>query len=78
MQIDIASRGEGLYRKLRNELEKNYMGKVVAIDIEKEEIAGIGDDINDAYKAASKKSPNRPFYFRKVGEEAHTGYQLLV
>ena len=78
MQVDIASRGEGVYRKLRSELEKNYMRKVVAIDIEKEEMAGIGDDINEAYKAASKKYPNRPFYFRKIGEEAHTGYQLLV
>ena len=78
MQVDIASRGEGVYRKLRRELEKNYIGKVVAIDIEKEEIAGIGDDVNEAYKAASKKCPNRPFYFRKVGEEAYTGYQLLV
>ena len=78
MQVDIASRGEEVYRKLRRELEKNYMGMVVAIEIEKEEMAGIGYDINEAYKAASKKCPNRPFYFRKVGEEAHTGYQLLV
>lgn len=78
MQANIASRGEEVYRKLRSELEKNYMGMVVAIDIEKEEMAGIGDDINEAYKAASKKYPNRSFYFRKVGEEPHTGYQLLV
>ena len=78
MQVDIASRGEEVYRKLRREMEKNYMGMVVAIEIEKEEMAGIGYDINEAYKAASKKYPNRSFYFRKVGEEPHTGYQLLV
>jgi len=78
VQVDIASRGEEVYRKLRIELEKNQMGKVVAIDIEKEEVSGIGDDINEAYKAATKKSPNRPFYFRKVGKEPQTGYQLVM
>jgi hypothetical protein len=76
MQTDIANRGE-VYRKLRSELEKGYMGKVVAIDIEKGAIAGIGDDINEAYRSARKKYPNGAFYFRKVGEEPQTGYQLV-
>lgn len=78
MQANIANRGEEVYRKLRSELEKSYMGKVVAIDIEKGAIAGIGNDINQAYRSARKKYPNRAFYFRKVGEEPQTGYQLAV
>lgn len=78
MQADIASRGEEVYRKLRRELEESHMGKVVAIDIEKEEMAGIGNDINEAYRAASKKYGNKPFYFRKVGKEPQTGYQLVM
>lgn len=78
MQADIANRGEEVYRKLRSELEKSHMGKVVAIDIKKEAIAGIGNDINEAYSSARKKYPNRAFYFRKVGEEPQTGYQLVV
>lgn len=78
MQADIASRGEQVYRKLRIELEKSYLGKVVAIDIEKGAIAGIGNDINEAYTSARKKYPNRAFYFRKVGEEPQTGYQLAM
>lgn len=78
MQTDIANRGEEVYRKLRRELEESYMGKVVAIDIEKEEMAAIGDDINEVYRAATNKYPNRPFYFRKVGEEPQTGYQLVA
>lgn len=78
MQADIANRGEEVYRKLRSELEKSHRGKVVAIDIEKGAIAGIGDDINQAYRSARKKYPNRAFYFRKVGEEPQTGYQLAV
>jgi len=78
MQADIANRGEEVYRKLRSELEKSHMGKVVAIDIVTGAIAGIGDDINQAYMSARKKYPNRAFYFRKVGEEPQTGYQLVV
>jgi hypothetical protein len=78
MQTDIANKGEEVYRKLRRELEESHMGKVVAIDIEKEEMVGMGDDVNEAYRVASKKYPDRPFYFRKVGKEPQTGYQLVM
>ena len=45
---------------------KNY-GKIVAIDVDAEEIVGIGDSIIDAFKDARKHSRKETFAYRKIG-----------
>jgi hypothetical protein len=59
--------GEEIYQKKRNEWETLYPGKIVAIDVQDGEIAGIGIDLDEVYEKAVKKRPKSVFYFRKVG-----------
>lgn len=59
--------GEEIYNQQRESLEKKYFGKVVAIDTDKGEIAGVGNSILSAAKEAKRKYPEKTFYFKRVG-----------
>lgn len=67
-------KGEEVYEEEKDRLEKAYMGKIVAIEIESRAVAGIGESLDEAYEEALKKYPDKKFYFRKVGPCAAPGY----
>jgi len=46
----------------------------VAIEVESRDVAGIGENLDEAYEKALKKYPSRQFYFRKVGPCPTTDY----
>lgn len=71
----LAEIGERIYQKNKNWLERDYMGKIVAIC--KDGVAGIGDDVLEVYGIAKKKYTG-PFYFRRVGPEPSVGYLLVL
>ena len=56
-----------IYEKYRSKIEAENFGKIIAIDVDSEEIAGIGDSIIDAFKDARKHSEKGTFAYRKVG-----------
>ncbi|MBM3239143.1 hypothetical protein FJZ31_22850 [Candidatus Poribacteria bacterium] len=63
----IAAKGQELYdRKLRNKLEPEYRGQIVAIEIDSEDYF-LGASFVEAVKKAKKKYPDKLFYFVKVG-----------
>ena len=68
---------EEIYRrKYKKSLEKTAKGKVVAIDVESEDIF-IGDSILEAGLNARQKYPDKIFHFIRVGYPAvysHKGY----
>jgi len=68
---------EEIYRrKYKSSLEKTAKGKVVAIDVESEDIF-IGDSVLEAGLNAREKYPDRIFHFIRVGYPAvysHKGY----
>ncbi len=66
--------GERIYEKKRADWEKVFHGKVIAIEMGSEQLAGIGDTVDDAYRDAAGKYPDGRFYFRRVGEEKAAGY----
>lgn len=74
MKSVLVIKGEEVYEKNREKLEKMYLGKIVAIEIESEVVAGIGASLDEAYEEALKKYPQKQFYFRKVGPCAATSY----
>jgi len=78
MESVLVQIGEKVYEENRGKLEKVYSGKVVAIEIESRKIAGVGESVDEAYRAAIKKYPKKQFYFRKVGKERAAGYLFLV
>jgi predicted nuclease with TOPRIM domain len=61
------SKTDSIYEKHKEELEKDYLGKIVAIDLDSETIVGIGNTILEAYKDARKKTDKAKFSFKKVG-----------
>jgi len=60
-------KGEEVYEEYRGKLEKTYLGKIVAIEIESGTVAGIAEGLDEAYEEALKRYPDKRFYFRKVG-----------
>lgn len=63
------TRGDRAYEALRSSLEKEHFDRIVAIDTERKEVAGIGDTILQAYEQAKAKFPDKKqFYFRRVGK----------
>jgi len=56
-----------VYEIYREELEKEHFGRVVAIDTDSGTIAGIGNNILEAYKDARRKSKNKKFSFKRIG-----------
>jgi len=74
MKSVLIIKGEEVYEENRGKLEKSYLGKIVAIEIESRDIAGIGRSLDEAYEEAVKKYPRKQFYFRKVGPCAAPGY----
>ena len=74
MKSVLVMKGEEIYEKNRERLEKAYMGKIIAIEIKSGTVAGVGEDLDEACEEALKKYPNKKFYFRKVGPCAAPGY----
>jgi hypothetical protein len=70
----LAKIGENVYQSNKDWLEKEYMGKIVALS--KENVAGVGDDVLEVYEKAKKKSKG-PFYFRRVGPNPSVGFLLV-
>ena len=78
MKSLLVVKGEEIYEKNKRKLEKTHLGKIVAIEIESEDVAGIGENLDEAYEKASRKRPGKKFYFRKVGPCAATSYLYLL
>jgi len=74
MKSVLVIKGEEVYEENREKLEKAYLGKIVAIEIESRDVAGIGTSLDEAYEEAVKKYPKKQFYFRKVGPCPAPGY----
>lgn len=65
----LGKEGDDIFEVHRQELEANHMGKVVAIDLKSRTIAGIGNDIDEAYENALNACPEQnQFHFRRVGK----------
>ena len=73
LQEEIA-KSEEAYQENKENLEREYLGKIVAF-CEKELVA-IGDTIDQTLKAAEKKYPEKTFYFRRIGKNPTCGYIL--
>jgi len=71
----LAEMGESIYQRSKDWLEKEHMGKIVAIC--KEGVAGVGKEILEVYEVAKKKYAGL-FYFRRVGPDPSVGYLLVL
>lgn len=56
-----------IYDMYKEKLEKEHYGKIIAIDNESKNIAGIGHNILEAYKNAHEKTGKKIFSFKRIG-----------
>jgi len=74
MKSLLVIKGEEVYERNKEKLERENLGKIVAIETESGTVAGIGTNLDEAYEKALKKYPGKKFYFRKVGPHAAPTY----
>ncbi|MFY3739857.1 MAG: hypothetical protein HMLIMOIP_000276 [Candidatus Nitrosomirales archaeon] len=67
----FVKRCEAVYQRNKEELERLHEGKIVALY--EGGVAGIGEDVDTAYKEAAKKHPDKIFYFRRIGKFSASG-----
>lgn len=64
---ELIQKGQKYYEeKLKNKLEKNYFGKLIAIEVDSGKYF-IGDTLEEALRKAKKKFPDKIFHSIKIG-----------
>ncbi|MGQ9628237.1 MAG: hypothetical protein ACUVV0_15205 [Anaerolineae bacterium] len=74
-QIDskkLSSRGEEIYERIRERLELEHKGEIVAIEVDSGDYF-LGKTVVEAGMKAREKHPDKVFYFIRIGFPAvHT------
>ena len=68
----IDEKARHIYEAHRKEWEKQYTGKIIAIDIEENNLASVGERISDVDLDARKKRPGHRLFVRRVGKNPAT------
>ncbi|MBI4232742.1 hypothetical protein HY605_05935 [Candidatus Peregrinibacteria bacterium] len=66
MQLEKA---DEIYERIKGDLEKQYKGRIVAVEIESGEYF-IGDTVLQAYNKGIEKHPGKTFVYKRVGFSA--------
>jgi hypothetical protein len=64
----IDEKARQIYEAHREDWEKLYKGKIIAIDVEDNNIASVGEHIRDVDLEARKKRPGHRLFMRRVGK----------
>ena len=70
----IGEKGRELYKKISGELEREYHGKFVAIEVDSGDYF-LGDTSIEADKKAKKKYPEKVFYLGRIGYRAAVSFK---
>lgn len=65
----IGGRGNEIFKKISKELEEDYRGKFVAIEVDSGDYF-IGDTSIEASKKAKEEYPDKVFFLGKIGYRA--------
>ncbi len=64
----VLAKGKEIYLKIKDQLEPNHNGKIVAIDVDSGEYF-IGDTLIEANDKAREKYLNKQLYFARIGTD---------
>ncbi|KCZ72189.1 hypothetical protein ANME2D_01593 [Candidatus Methanoperedens nitroreducens] len=64
----IDEKAKEIYETHREELEKLYQGKIIAIDIDENSIVAVGEYASEVGLEAKKKRPHHRIFMRRVGK----------
>ena len=70
----IGEKGREIFKRISEELEKDYRGKFVAIEVDSSDYF-IGDTSVEAKKNARVKYPGRVFYLGRIGFRAAVSFK---
>jgi len=62
------AKAKHIYEAHKEEWEKRYDGKIIAIDIDANDCASVGDYLRDVSLRARQERPGHRFFVRKVGK----------
>ncbi|PWB53985.1 MAG: hypothetical protein C3F06_05425 [Candidatus Methanoperedenaceae archaeon] len=68
----IDEKARHIYETHREEWEKLYSGKIIAIDIEENNLVSVGEHISDVDFEARKRRPGHRLFMRRVGNNPAT------
>lgn len=68
----IDEKAKQIYETHREEWEKLYSGKIIAIDVEENNLASVGENIGIVDLEARKKRPGHRLFMRRVGRNPAT------
>jgi len=61
-------KAKSIYEAHKEEWEKLYNGKIIAIDIDANDLASIGENISDVDLEARRERPGHQIFMRRVGK----------
>ena len=64
----IDEKAKHIYESHMDEWEKLYMGKIIAIDIDENDLATVGDNVSTVGQVARTKRPGHRIFMRRVGK----------
>ena len=70
----IGEKGRELFKKISKEMERDYRGKYVVIEVDSGDYF-VGDTGVEAGKKAREKYPDRVFFQGKIGYRAAVSYK---
>jgi len=68
----IDEKAKQIYETHREEWENLYSGKIIAIDVEENNLASVGENIGIVDLEARKKRPGHRLFMRRVGRNPAT------
>jgi hypothetical protein len=75
-QRKLVSEGKEIYKKLRDELEPQHRGEIVAIEVDSGEYF-FGKTVIEATDKGREKYPDKVFYTVRVGFPVVYSYRLM-
>ncbi|MFQ6073341.1 MAG: hypothetical protein ACE5KT_11685 [Methanosarcinales archaeon] len=70
---NLGKKANSIYQKHKSNLEREHYGKIIAIDLDMEEIIEIGSDLQTITEKVSKKRSGHKIEIRKVGKNPSVG-----
>ncbi len=64
----VLAKGKEIYLKIKDQLEQNHSGKIVAIDVDSGEYF-VGETLIEANDKAREKYLNKQLYFARIGTD---------
>lgn len=75
-KYEVARKGKEIYEKIREKMEAEHKGEVVAIEVESSDYF-LGKSALDAVKRGREKHPDGLYYAIRIGKRAYISFKTV-